>query len=650
MSSALETKSGDVDAAIDVLSQNSYREHVTTFKLRKIVFTSFEYMHDSRVTKKCSRLGQKSCSYNYGSTNPTVFQTISYSNSSFLDINLNNGKWNQLWGKPPKSITHLGNGGFFITGTERDARFLKDSRSSLSSFVKTRKKISAALGASFSSPGEKFLIDGRQYFASSLPFLVVRSGILQAQGLEGYLGPLVFASREFKFLVSNFSNFDVWGQYFPSEVLSTDNIMAFLNMLPYRGRNGISKMLITTELSSSPFSSLSIRSTLLNVSIEPCTFSPADVCKIYHLQTNFRFSFVLTSESQLQTRLLNENVRRNNTSVAQTNTVTTSLVGICPDGETLPREPMDPEAIENNCGQWENISNSITIFRDIKDSRSNTVHVTLSITNSHPKFPARISVTEHLPAHLTGSESSAYDISLHSYKYAIRSIDSFHNCSNPDRTCIASTETSSKGHVLDIAEARIDASSALCVCEGNNDYCGGSSIGSGGGSSSSSSSSSSSRGRRSSKSNTYRNTSSSIKDCHYLIVDGTISWTIMVGFRQSITASFTARKSFLHRESIPSDASRGFILAPSYVTVSYILTKDRCTNESSNDCGRSFIVPGGLITQSIPDLSMPLNVIVIVLTLAAFLLGSMINALVRKSSKSLFLRGSNQVSSNFIQK
>jgi hypothetical protein len=114
---------------------------------------------------------------------------------------------------------------------------------------------------------------------------------------------------------------------------------------------------------------------------------------------------------------------------------------------------------------------------------------------------------------------------------------------------------------------------------------------------------------------------------------GTLSWSVNVTWPakagdaadvQAVTASFVARKRHLHREEYPADASRGLDVPPALVAawpcaaaVPVAWTTTRVVSDPA------------LVTLSIPDASMPFNIITLVTSVLAFLLGSVINALVR---------------------
>lgn len=95
----------------------------------------------------------------------------------------------------------------------------------------------------------------------------------------------------------------------------------------------------------------------------------------------------------------------------------------------------------------------------------------------------------------------------------------------------------------------------------------------------------------------------------------------------SLVVSLRLQKRFLKREYIPADASKGMHLASGAVHWQWLRE-----TEGEEGLWHSFIPPAALVTVPFPDASMPFNVITMVSTVMALLLGSMINVLVRKSS------------------
>ena len=90
----------------------------------------------------------------------------------------------------------------------------------------------------------------------------------------------------------------------------------------------------------------------------------------------------------------------------------------------------------------------------------------------------------------------------------------------------------------------------------------------------------------------------------------------------TLTASLLWQKRFLKRDYIPTDASKGFHVGSGVVHW-------RWQGQEKWEC----VIPSSLLVSvPFPDASMPFNVITMVSTVLALLLGSMMNVLVRKSS------------------
>ena len=93
---------------------------------------------------------------------------------------------------------------------------------------------------------------------------------------------------------------------------------------------------------------------------------------------------------------------------------------------------------------------------------------------------------------------------------------------------------------------------------------------------------------------------------------------------ESVLLQYDCLKVFRHRERFPHDASRGLIVQPAIVKI----------QDVDNFHVQTFILGSNLlITSPTPDFSMPFNVITLITTVAAFLLGAMINVLIRKTDK-----------------
>jgi len=90
-----------------------------------------------------------------------------------------------------------------------------------------------------------------------------------------------------------------------------------------------------------------------------------------------------------------------------------------------------------------------------------------------------------------------------------------------------------------------------------------------------------------------------------------------------LVLSLEFRKRFLKREFIPTDASKGIHVPGGAVHWRW---------DGGEGVWSTYIAPAALVSVPFPDASMPFNVITMVSTAFALLLGSMMNVLVRKSS------------------
>ena len=100
-----------------------------------------------------------------------------------------------------------------------------------------------------------------------------------------------------------------------------------------------------------------------------------------------------------------------------------------------------------------------------------------------------------------------------------------------------------------------------------------------------------------------------------------LKFDVLVSYGDTLHIFYESRKTYRNREYFPHDASNGYFVPPGLLRV-------------SNTTGaKSFLttLPGsGLTTNIFPDFSMPFNVITLISTVAAFLLGSMINVLTKR--------------------
>ena len=98
----------------------------------------------------------------------------------------------------------------------------------------------------------------------------------------------------------------------------------------------------------------------------------------------------------------------------------------------------------------------------------------------------------------------------------------------------------------------------------------------------------------------------------------TVQWQISVPPQQSLTVTCRARKRHMHRDAMPPGASRGLEVPPPRVQWT-------CPSHNATYAG-----PFSLVTVPIPDATMPYNVITIVCSLAAFMIGSIMKTLMRR--------------------
>ena len=100
----------------------------------------------------------------------------------------------------------------------------------------------------------------------------------------------------------------------------------------------------------------------------------------------------------------------------------------------------------------------------------------------------------------------------------------------------------------------------------------------------------------------------------------TYCFDVNLSYGESLLLQYDCRKVFRHRERFPHDASRGLIVQPAIIRV----------HEKNGMSTQNFALGLNLlVTSPIPDFSMPFNVITLVTTVAAFLMGAMINVLIR---------------------
>lgn len=95
----------------------------------------------------------------------------------------------------------------------------------------------------------------------------------------------------------------------------------------------------------------------------------------------------------------------------------------------------------------------------------------------------------------------------------------------------------------------------------------------------------------------------------------------------TLHVTVTAKKRLLHREDYPTDASRGFEIPPALIQIHSI------GNASySNEKPHLISTQSCLVTFPFPDFTMPFNVITLAGTVMTFLLGSMLNMIVKAAN------------------
>ena len=94
--------------------------------------------------------------------------------------------------------------------------------------------------------------------------------------------------------------------------------------------------------------------------------------------------------------------------------------------------------------------------------------------------------------------------------------------------------------------------------------------------------------------------------------------------KEEFLLEYVVKKTFRRIENYPHDANYGIVIPSSTVYGNSI--------QGLNNSTTKFIIRSetNLVPRMLPDFSMPFNVITLVSTVSAFLLGSLINMLVRK--------------------
>lgn len=113
---------------------------------------------------------------------------------------------------------------------------------------------------------------------------------------------------------------------------------------------------------------------------------------------------------------------------------------------------------------------------------------------------------------------------------------------------------------------------------------------------------------------------------HSQLLAGTMGAPFVLAPGGSSVLSVRANKALLHFQSYPPDASRGFDIPP-------VIFQYRAICPDGQSLAAHAFGDGILTVLPIPDASMPFNVITLVSTMMAFVIGSMINAMVRRARK-----------------
>jgi hypothetical protein len=104
----------------------------------------------------------------------------------------------------------------------------------------------------------------------------------------------------------------------------------------------------------------------------------------------------------------------------------------------------------------------------------------------------------------------------------------------------------------------------------------------------------------------------------------TLQWQHTLAPQTALVFSLTYAPSFVSFEAFPTDANRGFELPP--LRAHFESSSPLCMPPAT------LYGPAHLVLPPLPDRSMPFNVLSLVCTLYAFLIGSVLNILVRKGS------------------
>ena len=111
-----------------------------------------------------------------------------------------------------------------------------------------------------------------------------------------------------------------------------------------------------------------------------------------------------------------------------------------------------------------------------------------------------------------------------------------------------------------------------------------------------------------------------------------VRFSLTLPAHSALVVSLRLHKRFLKRELVPTDASKGMHMASGAVHWRWQSGEGSEDEAKESSPWHSYIPAVTLISIPFPDGSMPFNVITMVSTVMALLLGSMMNVLVRKSS------------------
>lgn len=143
--------------------------------------------------------------------------------------------------------------------------------------------------------------------------------------------------------------------------------------------------------------------------------------------------------------------------------------------------------------------------------------------------------------------------------------------------------------------------------------------------------------------NDYTITHYSLDELNFNLTAGSLSLSKTIPKDSSLYIQLDYRPKYLQFEHFPADPNRGFDIPPSIATFSYRLNT---TMSSTVTAGIPTTVVSHTSTYSnallimppVPDLSMPFNVISIVCTFFALIIGTTMNLTIRKSRQEIVNR------------